>query len=78
MIAQLVKIAVVRFILKKVEDSMSLSKQDFVVADIIFLCKLEGADLDESYKSEYFKGRQDLAKMIYTLLTQQKTREELK
>ena len=57
---------------------MSLSKQDFVVADIIFLCKLEGADFDESYKSEYFKGRQDLAKMIYTLLTQQKTREELK
>ena len=56
---------------------MSLSKQDFVVADIIFLCKLEGADLDESYKSEYFKGRQDLAKMIYTLLTQQETREEL-
>ena len=55
---------------------MSLSKQDFVVADIMFLCKLEGADLDESYKSDYFKGRQDLAKRIYEILINNKTLEE--
>ena len=55
---------------------MSLSKQDFVVADLLRICKYEGADLDESYKDEYLKGRQDLAKLVHKLLITNQTVEE--
>ncbi len=56
--------------------SMSLSKQDFVIADIMVICKHNGADLDESYPNDYMRGRQDLAKLIQTLLINNKTLEE--
>ena len=55
---------------------MSLSKQDFVIADIMVICKHNGADLDESYKDEYLKGRQDLAKLVHKLLITNQTVEE--
>ena len=55
---------------------MSLSKQDFVIADIMVLCKHNGSDLDESYPNDYMRGRQDLAKLIQVLLIDNKTVEE--
>ena len=55
---------------------MSLSKQDFVVADLLLICKYEGADLDESYPNDYMRGRQDLAKLIQILLIDNTTVEE--
>ena len=55
---------------------MSLSKQDFVIADIMVICKHNGADLDESYPNDYMRGRQDLAKLIQILLIDNKTVEE--
>ena len=54
---------------------MSLSKQDFVVADLLLICKYEGADLDESYPNDYMRGRQDLAKLVHKLLINNQTME---
>lgn len=55
---------------------MSLSKQDFVVADLLLICRYEGADLDESYPNDYMRGRQDLAKLVHKLLINNQTMEE--
>ena len=55
---------------------MSLRKQDFVLADILLICRYEGADLDESYPNNYMRGRQDLAKLVFKLLINNQTVEE--
>ena len=44
---------------------MSLSKQDFNVADVVFKCKVE---LSRPDHTKYIIGRQEFAKIVLSLL----------